>query len=541
MTLHLSGSVLRASADDRIVTYLLCPFGEPGRTNLGKVTLTASSLSVPDDVSSLTVNVEHQPTTPVGKFARIEATAAGYEADVRFLATRAGDDALTEAREGVRTGISVEVEQPVIRGGQMLAGRLSGAGVCVTPAFPSALMVAADAGELPDHMQDTESTSESTEEVVIDGVTYVRKTSSTYKTETTPKGKPDGDDDADKSAQEGNEMGDSLTATAAAAAGVQPMHATGADPATGNMSAGEAFRMLASAMRGTPGPRKDQLLAALTNVVHDDGDNDGDGLGEITAAPGWLGQVWDEAAYERQFIPLVTSGTLTSYREKGFRIGTLPKVAKYAGNKAEVPTGGMTATPVDYLTERWAHAADIDRRYIDFGDSDVLRAFTEAQVASYKEETDLDVAAQILTNATAYVPGTTPSGANPALVALVDGLLNLIGKRLQPSFAIIGLDLYRPWLFLKKDDVSAFLSESFGLKSGVLENVKIVPTALPAYAGHVVVGDGRTVKFKELGGGSPVRVEAEHVANGGKDFGVFGYTSFQVLKPGGVVKVDLVP
>jgi len=518
-SLSLTGSVLRASADDRIVTYLLAPFGEPGRTNLGKVTLTASSLTVPEDVTGLTVNLEHQPTTPVGKFARVEATAKGYEADVRFLATRAGDDALTEAREGVRAGISVEVDNPVIRRGQMLAGVLSGAGVVVSPAYPSALMVAADAGDLPEDDRTEDEVR------VIDGIEYVRKP------QTPAEDKPEVDD-AEQSAEEDNEMGNSLTAAAVSAAGVAPVN-----PAKDEKTANDVYKMLASAFK-SGGQTK--LVAALADVVHDDGDDDGDGLGEITAAPGWLGQVYNDVAYERKFIPLISNGVLTSYREKGFRIGTKPVVAKYDGNKAAVPTGGMTATPVDYLVERWAHAADIDRRYIDFGDSDVLRAFVEAQVESYKEVTDLDTEANILANATTFTPGTVPSGTDKALAAIVDGALNLIGKRLNPTFAIVGAALYRNLLFTPRDEVSAYLTQAFGLKEGAVDGFRIVPTGTTAMAEMVVVGDGSTVRFKELGGGAPVRVEAEHVANGGKDFGVFGYTSFQVLKAGGVVKADIV-
>jgi hypothetical protein len=535
-TLQMTGSVLRASADDRIVTYLLCPFGEPGRTSLGKVTLTASSLTIPEDVTSLAVNVEHDPKTPVGRFARIEATAAGLEADVRFLATRAGDDALTEAREGVRRGISVEVDNPVIRQGQMRAGLLSGAGVCVEPAYPSALMVASDAGELPDYLADTESTSESTEEVVIDGVTYVRKTTSNYKTETTPKERSKGDDDAEQSAEEEEEMGNSLTAAAPAQAPLG-LHAAGnATEKKGPQSLGAFSKMLASAFQSGG---ENKMLAALTDITHDDGDNDGDGLGEITAPQGWLGNVWNEALYERVFIPLIASGTLTSWREQGFRWATKPTVAPYAGNKAAVPSTGMTATPVTYGTQRWANAADIDRRYVDFGDSDLIASWIEANVDSYKEVTDLDVGSKIIAGASA---GTWSAvvGVPDAISAIVQLSLQLIAARLQPSFAIVGLDVYEPLLYVKKDDVSAFLTESFGLKNGLLDKVTIVPTSEAAYLGNVVVGDGRTIRFKEMGG-VPIRVEAENIGNGGRDIGVFGYTSFQQLKPGGVRKVDVTP
>ena len=121
-------------------------------------------------------------------------------------------------------------------------------------------------------------------------------------------------------------MGASLTAAAAATAGVQSPHGT----TTEDKTADQVFRMLAGAFKSGSTPK---MLAALADVVHDDGNNDGDGLGEITAAPGWLGEVYAKAAYQRKYIPLITQGALTSYREKGFRFSTLPTVAKYNGNK----------------------------------------------------------------------------------------------------------------------------------------------------------------------------------------------------------------
>lgn len=530
--MQLAGRLL-AAKDDRTLTYLLAPFGEPGRTNLGKVTLTASSLTIPDDVTGIVVNNEHVATAPVGKFARIEATDAGYEADVRFLATKAGDDALLEASEGVRRGISIEVDDHVIRGGRMLAGRLTGAGLVVNPAYPSALLVAADAGELPEGMPaDQEEHSESTSVVVIDGVEYVRKTTSTYVTTTTPKDDPEGTN-AEQSAESEDEMGNSLTAANAAAAGVQPLKGANGEK---EKTANEVFKMLASAYKNQD---QSKLLAALTNVVHDDGDNDGDGLGEIAASPSWLGEVYNKAAYVRRFIPLVSTGTLTAYRETGFEFGTLPVVAKYAGNKAEVPTGGMTVTPKYFGTDRWAHASDLDRRFADFNDTDVIRAFVEAQVESYKKVTDVDTLVNIIAKANVFVPGAVPAGISAVLAAIVDGALNLIANDFNPTFAIVGSDIYRDYALTKKDQVPEYLSSTAGLETGSADGFKIVPSSHANALGNVIVGDGATVRFKELGGGSPIRVEAEHVANGGKDFGVFGYTSFQELVDGGVVKADI--
>lgn len=540
--LRYAGELLKASADDRTLTFRLLPFGKPGRTNLGKLVASASSVTVPDDVTSLVVNMEHDPTRPVGKFTSVTAAPDGLEATVRVLATKAGDDYLTEAAEGVRTGISVELERPVIRAGKLLAGVLDGAGVCATPAFPDARLIAADAGDLPEDFPDwqrpSESTSTSTDELVINGVAYVvkRTTNSTTEVEvkTTPEDKPEGSD-AEQSADKEDQMSTTLTAAAAGAAGI-PAH--GAPPAK---SAEQVFRLLATSFK-EGGDRR--LLAALTDITHDDGDNDGDGLGEITAAPEWLGEVWAQVPYIRKWIALIATAPLTSYRQKGFHFGTKPLVQKYAGNKGPVPSNGMTATPIDYVTQRWAHAADLDRRYIDFGDSDVVRAFTEAQLESYKKETDLDVHDGLWALGAVTAPGAVPAGVDKGLAALVDGALALVAADLNPTFAIVGVDLYRAMLFTLEQKGLKFLTMALGLEEGSLDGFKLRPSGRPAAAGKVLVGDGSTVVFKEFGGGSPVRVDAENIAQGGRDLGLFGYTSLQDRTPAtvhGLVSVTPVP
>ena len=517
-TLKAYGRLLTAATDDRKLTYRLLPFGEVGRTNRGKITASKGTLTIlPDPVVA---NLEHDPTKPVAWLAATE-TDDGLDAVVDVARTTTGDDLLAEAAAGLRTGISVEIEDPVIREGQLLGGTLTGAGFVTTPAFPSAQLVAADAGELPADAvtQATELLSQALEVITSN---------------TAPGDEPEDDPTAAESAESENTMGASLTAAAAATAGVQSPHGT----TTEDKTADQVFRMLAGAFKSGSTPK---MLAALADVVHDDGDADGDGLGEITAAPGWLGEVYAKAAYQRKYIPLITQGSLTSYREKGFRFSTLPTVAKYNGNKAEVPTGGMTAVEVDYLVQRWAHAADLDRRFIDFGDSDVLRAFVEAQVESYKKVTDVETLVNIIAAATAYTPGTVPTGINTTLAAIVDGALELIADDFTPTFALVGSGLYRDILLTPKDDVTEYLSSAFGLEDGTVGNFRIVPSGHANAVNQVVVGDGSTLRFKELGGGTPVRVEAEHVANGGRDLAVFGYTSFQELVPDGAVIADLTP
>lgn len=147
MQIQAQGHLLTASEDNRSLTYRLLPFGEPGRTNVGTITVEAGAVTVPEDVSGLAVNLEHEFKKPVGRFVSVTETEDGLEATIRVARTRDGDDALTLAAEGLRTGISVEIDSPVIKAGRLIAGTLTGAGLVVRPAFENALLTASDMGE----------------------------------------------------------------------------------------------------------------------------------------------------------------------------------------------------------------------------------------------------------------------------------------------------------------------------------------------------------------------------------------------------------
>src|SRR5690606_38539927 len=140
--------------------------------------------------------------------------------------------------------------------------------------------------------------------------------------------------------------------------------------------------------------------------------------------------------------------------------------------------------------------------------------FTEAQVDSYKRVTDADVLSSLANIATTTTPGTFRDGVPAGLVGIVDAALALIADEFQPTGAIVGADLYRDLLFTKKDDVSALLTGAFGLEEGGLSGFRIVPTAAAAFAGKDLVFARSTVRSCELGGGTPVRGEAELVSNG---------------------------
>lgn len=518
--LIVAGELLKASADDRILSYRLLPFGSPGRTNLGKLTASASSVTVPADVTGLVVNMEHDDTRPVGKFAQVTRDDSGLLADVRVLATKAGDDYLTEAREGVRTGISVELDGPVIRNGTLMAGVLSGAGVCAQPAFADAKLIAADAGELP---EDTHSESTTTETITVDGVEYVRKTTSTYTTETEVVGGEPEAENAEESAE--SEAGPVSTNLTASAAPIAP-HNGGAKPSNG---LSEVTRLLASA-NAEGGERK--LLAALSDIVPANVTN--------TEQPAFLGELWHGKAYQRRIVPLFASAPLTSLRLQGWRWVTKPAVAPYAGNKTAVPSNTVSTEQVNLVAERIAGAHDIDRKFRDFNDTEFWAAYYRAMTESYAQVSDAQVLADVLAAATEVAPGDVPSGVSPAMAAIVDGALAVLqGTRTLPTFAVVAVDLYRDILLTREDDTLTYLNSALGLEDGTVQSFRIVPAlGGEVESGQVLVGARDAVTVHELGGEAPIRVEAENIAQGGIDAGVFGYYAVNVHDADGLALVD---
>lgn len=134
-----AGKLLAFDTADRLLNYLLLPWGEPGRTSVGTVTVEGPGvIELPDDARDVILNIEHDPDRPVGHAVAIEETRAGLLATFYIANTTGGNDLLIEAIEGLRTGISIELEGHTMQRHLLTGGQLVGAGAVVTPAFPSA-------------------------------------------------------------------------------------------------------------------------------------------------------------------------------------------------------------------------------------------------------------------------------------------------------------------------------------------------------------------------------------------------------------------
>jgi hypothetical protein len=473
---------LAAVEDDRVLRYTLLPYGQPGQTNLGTLTATRGRLTLPEP-AEFVLNLEHDSKRPVGIGQEFSDGDDALQVAIRVLATSAGDDLLVEAREGVRTGISVEVDAPVVRAGRLLGGRLSGAGACTEPAFEAARLVAGK-HTAPDEGEPGDDVS--------------RETS---------------DDDE---SEEGDDMQPEDTQDPVATA--PKLAANRAKQTPKPVTATDAFKLLAAARNGDPqalaaieASGATKLFGALTLVT--------EANGAAAMQPQWIGEAF-ATTFVRRIIPLLTNAPLTSTKIAGWKWATKPTVGAFAGPPAEITSTPVALVPVTEDANRWAGGNRIDRRYVDFNDTDMIASYLKALSDSYHEETDDLALAVLVGGATPVVAGTVPTDVPAGLVKIVDGALAVVQYG-QPSFAIVATDSWRDIVLSKSIDALAYITTSLSLDEGSLNGFRIVPHAGMS-VGSVLVGIKAAATHYELPG-SPLRVNAQAVAVGAVDEAVFGY------------------
>jgi len=524
--MRLHGNLLVADQDARLLRYRLLPFGEPGYTNVGKITASAGvlQLAAAEDV---VLNLEHERTRPLGRGVELAETPQGLDLAVRILATSAGDDLLIEAAEGVRTGISVEVDDPVVRGGRLLGGRVTGAAAVVDPAFESARLVASELDDAPDEGRhspdnddpDTPDTSPDKDAPTSDDDPDTPDTDS-----------PDTPDKDDE--KEGSDMDTDTVATAPKLAAGRKRQA---DKPLTFMQAMHAIVRLKAGDQSELArlePAK-QLFAAF-----------GDATTSVTSAdvesasqPQWLGEVWSPAEFTRRIIPLITSAPLTSLRMQGFKWVEKPTVAKYAGAIAEINSTPVSLAPVNEAAQRWAGGNRLDRAITDFPDAGVLASYLRMLNLDYAQKTDLDCLQVLLAEATAVTPGTVPAGQTAGWAALVDAALALVDYG-TPGFAVVAKDLWRDMAFTTQDDALSFLTQSLGLTEGDFAGFRIVVHP-DVPDGQVLAGIKAAATHYELPG-SPLRVNAAAIAVGSIDEAVHGYDGTIVHDARGLALVSTI-
>lgn len=245
-----------------------------------------------------------------------------------------------------------------------------------------------------------------------------------------------------------------------------------------------------------------------------------------TVAPAWLGELWSGVEYERRIVPLIQNAALTSRKIKGFVWDSKPGVAKWKADKNDIPSKKASWKEVETSAQPWAGGNDIDRMIFDFNEVETIQAYWKAMAESYAYETDKDLAEFLTKSATDIQESTTD-----LLRAVTRG-----GIRVDEA-------IHSPATFVMVNPLDLETVLDFS-QLDVPHYTGLTPVSTPdkwttsefVERGTAIVGSKLAATFYELSG-SPLRVEAEHIAKGGRDAALFGYTAKLLNRKEGLVKV----
>lgn len=483
---------LMVAESERTISGRVVPWGVAGKTSYGALEFPDGSvLSVPNDLSRVKLLDGHSPNgVPVGVATACECRDDGLYMSFKMGSSQHATDALLRAQEHVVDSFSIEAAG-IRRSGQRVTSSLLKAVALVPfPAFSDARVAEVLASAVDDEPVDEDDTAVTSDNGENDPPASDTDTES---------------DDTDKEDDDVNKPTNN---------GVLPAMNAPARTEEVHASYDDMLDYFTAAIRGDD---TEIVKAELTDITASSMVN--------AAAPQWLGELWNGVTYTREIIPLLTTAPLRSMKATGYRWKTKPGVDTYAGDKTEIPSKGASVETVEVTAKRWAGGNDLDRKFWDFGERELLNAYWRHMAESYAFETDKDAGEFLVSNA---VP---VEDAAPDIVrAVARGSIHVHKALKTPAtFAIIN-----------PEDLETVLSMN-ALDAPRYEN--LTPVANPQSwkmsefvdKGTVIVGAKSAATHYELSG-SPLRVEAEHIARGGRDAALFGYTALMLNKPGGIVK-----
>lgn len=527
----------------RTITGTVYRFGEVGVTSAGEL---AVDPRMPPPPVGLPVTREHDRPCPEGcevdhehavvrgHIALVDLDAERLRVAVRVVDGEVGDLALAEARDRTRAAFSFDIEDAEVIDGAIVTARWMYLGQVRDPAFNSARIDSIAAARAAVNRKETENMTDEQRARLRELIAQQNLT-----------------DD------ERAEL-DSLTALAVAevanaegdtppAEGDTPPADDGA-PAQGQVAAsrplvptGVPAPSRAPVRTGTPQGALDRFVSTVCAALRPGGggaaaitaaftDVTQTGVGGDISAPAWSGELWSGVEYVPEFSPLLASGPLTNFEGKGWRWVIKPTMADYAGDKAAVPSAAVTVEPGTWEAARLATGNDFDRKFYDFPNEDFLRSYVSAVGESTKMLIDDKAHAYILAHATASgLTSTTVLGAAAKAVRAVKR-----ARMGRASFVILSDADFDSLMDITNNNVPAFL-DMYGI------DPRNFTSSDTLAAGSVIAGVKQAATLRTLGGDSPIRVSAQHLANGGIDEAFFTYWAIEEHSDLAIQKTTVVP
>lgn len=597
MDITFEASTLTASEEDRIITGILVPYGEKGKTNLGEFEVPRGAFELPRDPAQMVANTEHKREQPFGHGISISDSPKGVVFAARAADTPEGDKALQDVKSGKRTHWSVEAAGIVIEQGKAVAGRIFAAALVEKPAFPSATLLASavededgnaeiiteDTGAEPaDGDGPTTTVEKYTDEIVDeDGNTTLRETTITKTVDgntttiTTESVEVD-PDPADTPEEEEEPIVATLTASARRGAtrpAQRPAARTADRPTMPDLS---TLYAAISDARVAPSPEAhDTLMAALTELKTSGALGPAAGGGANKGLPdNWVGQLWDGREYDRRFIHLNALGTDVSARGKrGFtaKRGTKasPKTRNdgtWAGDLTAINSANAYIEESGSRLHKFALANTIAREFFDLpGGAEFIEAFFKLLIEDYAMWSDelalkimLDTAGSVIAPQD-HLAGYPAQHQYPqAMVMLIQGIRTISRRHDTATYAVVNAAAYDQLVYTPKDLIPEYITFDISTEQGGtadkgkvvvveadsedvelfvnLEGDPVVDDTEPA----VLVGAQRAIELDELGS-TPLTVDALEIAKGGLDRAVHGYLQDHVVRARSLALIGTAP
>ncbi|VXC21160.1 hypothetical protein [Aeromicrobium sp. 9AM] len=532
-TVSLVAGTITASSTSRTLSGKLVIYGVVGRTNAGLLKVAPGALKFPDDLNDVILTKEHDRDDSRGHLVSLEHVDDGIRATFKVADGPEGDAALREAKDKSRRGLSFDVVDATVNGDTIVDARVIAGGQVGIPAYDG-LYIDQVAASLQtpappttgDRMTKAQRARlkelSAKKDLTADEQAEKAKLTDLAVADATSDDQPDDDKKDEPADDKKDEPADDKTdVKASLSGGVPPGVPTGKKKDA--KSDGNAFDRFISDVTAAYREGKPQLAitAALADVTYAQ-------HGGIIQQPAWSGELWSGVDEEPEFTNLLNAGTMTQLAGEGWRFVTKPVIQDYAGNKVAIPTTTISTERSPWVGSRMAVGNDFDRAFYDFPNEDLIRSYAEFVRKSWVMKLDAKVRDYILAHAipAAGVP------AQPTLLKAAAKIVRTLKRRNvgKATYIIANDDDYDTLMDISVNDVPAFL-ELFGIDPKNFIASPDVPQ------GTVLGGVKQAATVRTLPG-SPIRVDAQHIANGGIDTAFFGYWAIEEHNDNGIATVE---
>lgn len=395
MRLDFSAPITAASVADKTITGIVVPFGREGSTSMGPVIFELGSINQIDP-ASVKLLLEHDARRPIGRATNFTITPGGINGTFKISSTTAGADALIEASEGLRDGLSIGamIDAHEIRDGiiHVTSARMIEVSMVTSPAFTDARVTQVAASEPEDPATETIKEIETMSEQPIEEIEI--------------------EADVEASKVEASRFGSPIFTT---------------PRALPSLTAGQYASKILSAQRGNR-EAMDFLTAAGEATTTDNA-----GLIPVPFLREIIGVVDSSRPFidsiERRALP--ASGM--SFRIPRWQV--LPTTAE----TAELATPSDTMTEIDDLTVdvvKFAGQQRVSIELLERSDPSYLDELLRGLAASYAQQTDLYAF-------TEGIVGCGASGGTGYVAAIADAVAESAAvMRFNPNRLLVGATQY---------------------------------------------------------------------------------------------------